>query len=202
MTMKSRKKIKHKRKVKIPNIYLDTNIIRTLIEKRLPILVNLMRTIKDRKWACFTSTIAVLELSNLKKDDVYFRKKINEKAEYKEIIKGRDQKKLEIKELREVNRYIENFFNRYPYFYAYQIPAEVWRDALKISFEANINSIDAVHLATALIFKANVLITSDTHFIKEANSFLEKYKLAQQMKVILAGNIFDTLTELGFELEN
>ena len=37
-----------------------------------------MRTVKDRKWECFSSTLAILELVDLKKDDVYLKRKVEE----------------------------------------------------------------------------------------------------------------------------
>lgn len=194
-------KHKIKKKPRSPSLYLDTSIIRSLIEKKLPAHVNLMRTIKDRKWDCFTSTLAILELGDLKKDDIYFNKKIKEKARFKEIIKSRDRKDLIVKELKKVQNYIKNFFEKYPYFLSYQIPAEVWLDSLTITLHSNIHSSDAVHLAAALNFGANVLITSDTHFIKESNNFLKKHRLDKKIKVVLPENIFQTLSDLGFSLD-
>lgn len=200
--MKPKKKNKKKKtRLRVPSLYLDTNIIRSLIEKKPAILVNLMQTIKNRKWNCFTSTFAILELSDLKKDDVYFKKKIKERAEYKEIIRGRDQKSLKPKDLRNVRRYVDRFLEKYSFFSAYQIPTEVWLDALTMTLNSNIHSIDGVHLAAALSFRANVLVTSDTHFINESNIILKRFKLDKKLRVVLPEKIFDTLSSLGFRLD-
>ena len=187
--------------MKIPKIYLDTVIIRKLIEKRPAILLNLMRTIKERKWVCFSSTLGILELSDLKKDDVYLRHKVKEKEEYKEIIKTRDQKKLNSDDLKAVKEYISHFLSKYPFFSAYQAPKEIWGDALTITLNSNIHSVDAVHLAVALGFKADILVTSDTHFITEANNLLNKYGYNKKIKVVSPEKVFDALSELGFNLE-
>ena len=40
-------------KSNLPKIYFDTVVIRKLIEKKPACLVNLMRTIKERKWVSF-----------------------------------------------------------------------------------------------------------------------------------------------------
>jgi len=185
----------------LPILYLDSGIIRSFIEKKPPVLVNLFRTIKDRKWQCFTSTFGILELSNLKKDDVYLRKGVSNKLEYKEIIKGRDQKNLSSAELKEVRKYIRTFLKKYPHFSFIDIPQEVWKSALEITLNTNIHSIDAVHLACAIYFGANLLVTNDGHFIRESDSLLKNHKLADRIRVVLPEKVFEALSEIGFNLE-
>lgn len=190
-----------KKKRKVPKIYLDTVIIRILIEKEPAWLINLMRTIKERKWVCFSSTLAILELSDLRKDDIYLANKVKEKAEYKEIIRKRDQKELIHSDLIKVDRYVKGFLKKYPFFSAYQIPELVWKSAYTMTSNSNIHSIDAVHLATAVAFKADVLLTLDNHFIKEANKLLDRYGLSKKIKVISSQYLYSTLSELGFKLD-
>jgi len=187
---------------KVPLIYLDTVIIRKLIEKKPADLINLMQTIKERKWKCFTSTFAILELSDLKKDDVYLAKKVREKVEYKEVIKERDQKELSNNELLIVKRYIDSFLENYPYFSAIQIPVEVWKDALSASLHSNVQAKDAIHLIAALYFGADVLVTYDTHLIQEGNKLLKKNNLENNLKIILPEKVYCILTDMGFKMDS
>src|SRR3989344_183912 len=186
------------KKRRTPKIYLDTSIIRELIEKENPDLGNLMCTIKDRKWKCFTSTFGILELSELKKDDIYLHKKVKEKLEYKEIIRNKDKKTLDANDFKMVKTYISKFLNNYPYFSTYQIPNFAWTDASTITLNSNIHSFDAIHLAAAVHSGTDILITKDEHFIKEARNLLKKYNFDKKLKVVFPKDVYNSLSELGF----
>jgi len=136
-------------------IYLDTNFIRDVMEKRnnkATHLMEMLRELEDKKKVlCYTSFFLLMELSDTKKDDLFFQEAINKKWEFKTIMRERNNQCLEKHHFEKVSDYNNNLL------------------------DSNIWSPDAVHLATALSNDCNLLITSDSKFKIEADKVAKKF---------------------------
>jgi len=161
-------------------IYLDTNFIRDVMEKRNNKSTHLMEIIRqvhnNKKCSCFTSAFLLMELCDTKKDDLFFQEAINKKWEFKKIIRERNNPNLEEHHFKEISEYLNNLLESYPFLEKLSLSEEGWQVATAISSSSNIWSPDGVHLATALSNECDLLITSDTQFKKESEKIASKFK--------------------------
>jgi predicted nucleic acid-binding protein len=161
-------------------IYFDTNFIRDVSEKRNNKATHLMETIRKltekKKVTCYTSLFLLMELSDTKKDDLFFLEAINKKWEFKKIMRERGNPCLEEHHFKKISEYTDNLEETYSFLNKLLLSEEGWQVALSISSYSNIWSSDAIHLATALSNDCDLLITSDSQFNKEANKIVRKFK--------------------------
>jgi len=160
-------------------IYLDTNFVRDVMEKRNNKATHLMETLRklsDKKKAlCYTSSFLLMELSDTKKDDLFFQEAINKRWEFKTIMRERNNYCLERHHFEKISQYKDNFLESYPFLNKLLLSQEGWEVALAISLDSNIWSPDAIHLATALSNNCDLLITSDSKFRTEADKIAKKF---------------------------
>lgn len=178
-------------------IYLDTNFIRDIMEKRNNKATHLMESIREltnkKKMSCFISFFSMMELSDTKKDDLYFQEVINKKWEFKKIMRERNNSCLEKHHFEKISNYTDNLLESHQFLKTLLLSKDGWDVALSISSNSNIWSPDAIHLATALSNECDLLITSDRHFKEEANKITKtftKYNL-KVVEVEAAQKIID-----------
>jgi len=116
-----------------------------------------------------------MELSDTKKDDLFFQEAISKKLEFKTIMRERNNQILEEHHFKKISEYLDNLLESYPFLKKLLLSEEGWQVALDISSDSNIWSPDAIHLATALSNDCDLLITSDTKFRAEADKVAKKF---------------------------
>ena len=98
-------------------IYLDTNFIRDIMEKRNTKSIHLIETIRTLKIKkqcnCYTSAFLLMELCDAKKDDLFFQEAINKKFEFKKIIRERNNPNLEEHHFKKISEYLDNLLESY-----------------------------------------------------------------------------------------
>lgn len=160
-------------------IYLDTNFIRDVMEKRNTKAIHLIETIRNlknkKRVSCYTSAFLLMELCDAKKDDLFFQEAINKKLEFKTIIRQRNNPCLEEHHFKKISEYLDNLLESYPFLEKLSLSDEGWQVATAISSSSNIWSPDCVHLATALSNECDFLITSDNQFKKESEEIAKKF---------------------------
>lgn len=161
-------------------IYLDTNFIRDVMERRSKSAIHLMEIIREKcnesKSKCFTSAFLLMELCDAKKDDLFFREASAKKWEFKKIIRERSDPKLQEHHFKEISEYMDTLIEEYPFLEKLSLSDEGWQVATDISASSNIWSPDAVHLATALSNECNLLITSDERLRKDGKIIVKNFK--------------------------
>src|SRR3989344_6390490 len=111
-------------------IYLDTNFIRDVMEKRnnkATHLMEMLRELEDKKKVlCYTSFFLLMELSDTKKDDLFFQEAINKKWEFKTIMRERNNQCLEKHHFEKVSDYNNNLLESYPFLNTLLLSEEGW----------------------------------------------------------------------------
>jgi predicted nucleic acid-binding protein len=140
---------------------------------------------------------SILELLDTLKDDTYFQKKFNAKWEVDKINRTRNDKDLNLEELRQIADNLNAFFLEHRFIETFDITADGWNVARTLAHASNISALDAIHLATAYQAGCDIIVTHDQAFIKNARMLLKfdprvKMRIAEPEKVELE------LKKLGF----
>jgi len=110
----------------------------------------------------------------------------------KKAFRSLDQKNLPPDELANTQEAIDTVFSEsYPFVGFFWLEKIGWDRALELKASTNISVADCIHLATAIEAGCDLLVTLDTFFRKEAESFI---------KSCLPEQVNKTLQELGFNI--
>lgn len=186
---------------KKPKIYLDTNFIRDNLELRNQNSIELMGKMRDNRWSCFTSIFSFMELSDNKKEDLFFLDALNKKKEARTILREIKSLKLDINHFKQVEKYIKNASVFLKFVQTSDIlDSEGWELALRLSSSSTLWAPDVLHLATAWITNCNIIITSDTDFTKEATRILKEVDLWDKiLRICNSSKVIENLKEMGFK---
>lgn len=176
---------------KSPYVYLDTNVILDVIRGRKTESTNIMEKVKKRKIKACTSLLCLLELID-KEQEHYFESNLyRDGYSFDEILRIRNQRNLSGADLLKAFNKVDRLFV-IPYkeiidFVYLEGPG--WDKAVELMQTLNLRSNDAIHLATALVMKCDLLVADDKHFLENA---------LKVIPVSLPENIDEKLKELGF----
>lgn len=181
-----------------PIFYLDTNVIRDNLNSRNHHSIVWVERIRKENWKCFTAVFAYMELLDLEQDDKFVFHKREEGIEYNTICRDRHQKDLTFEDLNMIGDKFRDIFVKYPFIQPVALSEDGWNLAIHIASTSNVFAPDVIHLAAAWTSNCNLLITSDSHFIKQAKQLLQKEKVWDQLRICAPNEIQKSLTELGF----
>lgn len=163
-------------KKNVRGIYVDTNFILDCTEGRNDKSIILLSKIKEREWKCITSAFTMMEISDVKKDEFFIMKKLQQKMSLNSILRERYKKDLHANDFIDVSNYITNkILNAYPFIETINLREGGWQLALEINMNSNLGNGDSMHLASAWNAQCNFIITSDDHFIKNAKEIINKF---------------------------
>jgi len=197
------KKVKSIKKEE-PVIYIDTNFILDFTEGRNSKCIYIIEKIRVKKWKCVSSTFAIMEISDIIKDNFFVTKKLQKHWTINKILRERYKKDLSQGDFEDVENYILNkIFGTYAFLQFLTPSKDGWVAALEFSTNSNISAPDIMHLATAWNAGCNILITSDKHFMTDAKKLIERYKDVypglERLRICNPIEFNDVLKELGFE---
>jgi predicted nucleic acid-binding protein len=163
----------------IPNLhlYLDTNIIADVIQKRWPPSIALIERIKTGKWLCSTSRFTILELLDIEQEEKFIENKLTEGhrlSRIRDILGQRRQPKhgLTQSELIGIHKQLHNELKAKCGCVDFEHPINelVWDKADDFCSTTNIGSTDVIHLA--IILKCDILVTRDQDFREIADNYI------------------------------
>ena len=190
-------KIKRKSETPKVTIYVDTCILQGALSRRNTKDTIFMDKIREKGWEVFTSIHTLMELFDIAKDRKYLLKKvIDEWGAVNSFLRSRDRKNLNRSELDDISTEIGNFFTTHNFITLGNITEDVWRDVMSIGENSNIHSSDALHLALALMWECQVLVTHDQFFIREGNRILKEAKMENKLRVCDVDKVEETLEEI------
>jgi predicted nucleic acid-binding protein len=158
-------------------LYLDTNILRDYLENRNPKSIELIEKARQENWECITSAFAMMELSDLQKDTLFFRKTVvGNKWDVDRFLRERRNKELMEEDFKDVENYLNLTSTKLPFIKFVNLAEEGWSIALYMASHSTLSAVDSTHLATAYTAGSEKVITNDTQFIKCGNKILETAK--------------------------
>lgn len=186
-----------KRKSKI--LYIDTNVILDFIADKDSNVIVLMKSVKSRGWRLRTSTFAMIELAEYRKNELFLWDQLSKNKSLNSIIKRirnpRDNKKLKSHHFDQASDWLSGLQEKLPNmgFLDLDSPKNKnelgsWDLAHDISVYSNLNAKDVIHLATAVAAAQNqdcdFFITSDGDLYKESSEIMKLVKLQNKLKIM------------------
>lgn len=165
----------------MPNIYFDTNVLRDCIKHRNDQTIHVVETARDKNWLCHSSIFSIMELLDVRKDEIFVLKRLQDGSEINQVLRERFDKNLTKEDFKQINDEIENFFKTHKFVKFMPLTDDGWNLAAEISSTSSISAADALHLATALKTGCDLLVTSDEVFIKNARKLISSNKLKLQV---------------------
>ena len=161
--------------VRIPHLYIDTNIIADLFYDRNPASVQLLELARLGRWQVSTSQFAVMELIDISQDQTWFIREVNERRRtVAAALRGRYRRRLPKSTLDTIKKDIERFLeHRYPFIQYFYLTPEGFNVASGLCADTNMAAPDCIHVATAMEAGCDVLVTSDEQVLHEAKDYIQ-----------------------------
>lgn len=180
-----------------PRLYLDTCVFLDLIEGRNSDTIALIKKAQQNKWIYVISAFTGMEAVDIKQEHKFFYNKVEEGIPLKRILSNRQDRDLNEPDINSVNNALEKKSKIWGLDkVTYLGDKDHWLIALNITRETNINSSDAIHLATALGLGVDILVTNDNGFISNAEIYLAKNSI-KNLKVCLPEHVEHNLASMG-----
>lgn len=161
-----------------PVLYLDTNVLLDAVDQRRQAATALLERIENHGWRAITCPFAFLEMVEAKKADRWADILLSSQLSFWQVLKKMGERRTGRSALRqsEVKVVYTNLYERlepilkvviFP-----EMPARLLDSAEDICASTNIEATDSLHLATALHFKCDILVTSDSDFLKLSRPYI------------------------------
>lgn len=165
-------------------IYLDACILQGALGRKNSDDIIFLNRCKENGWKVYTSIHTLMELFDIARERAFLMKLVIKKwVDVSTFLRERRRMNLNRSELNEVADELNNFFITHKNIEFLDITEEVWNDVKRIVENSNSHSSDALHLALALMYQCDVLVTHDDFFIKEGNKLLKESKQYYSLRI-------------------
>lgn len=141
-----------------------------------------------------------MELSDSEKEQVTFDRGMKDGLDVNQLLSLRKSTELESRDLSRVSKKIDKFLEKYSFIRFFDLEGDDWVFAKFLHDDTNLSASDAIHLATAISMKANLIITNDSHFQKQAELWIKTEKLWDDVRICGSPDVIDCLRKLGFRV--
>ena len=161
-----------------PIIYLDVNVILDSVDARRPAASVLLDRIRENSWSAITSPFSILEMLEAKKSDKWAEILLGRGMSFFQVQRRlgerrTGQSRLSRQSLNEVYQDLQAKLQPISEFVTFPAPSSsLMNRAEDISAATNIEATDVFHLATAIEFGCDILVSGDNDFIKLAQGYI------------------------------
>ena len=138
----------------------------------------LLMRIRENRWLAITSPFSILEMLEAKKNEKWAATLLDQGLTFFQVQRRLGQRRtgrtsLNARSLAEVYEDLQTKLRPLSEFITFPAPSSsLMNRAEDISAATNIEATDVFHLATALEFGCDILVTSDADFLKLAGSYI------------------------------
>lgn len=175
------------REGRTPQLYLDSGVVLDLLRpERKEASVELLRESYARGWECISSYFARMEALDVEQENAWARRNILSKRHFEWIVRRRRKRDLAPQALTRIaNRFFRRFVDELQNAVAWAVLDEqVWDDAVKLAATTNVSATDCIHIATAMAFECDVLVTDDEGLIGLAGKHIAAANPQQMLKTV------------------
>ena len=161
-----------------PIIYLDVNVILDAVDARRPSASELLDRIRENSWSAITSPFSILEMLEAKKVDKWADILAEQGMSFVQIQRRLGERRtgrssLNRQSLNAVYQELQLKLQPVSEFVTFPAPLlSLMNRAEDISAATNIEATDVFHLATAIEYGCDILVSSDTDFVKLAQGYI------------------------------
>ena len=154
------------------------NVVLDAVDDRRPAAADLLKRIRENGWMAITSPFSILEMLEAKKNDKWAANLLEQGLSFFQIQRRLGQRRtgrtsLNSRSLGEVYEDLQTKLRPISELITFPTPtSSLMNRAEDISAATNIEATDVFHLATALEFGCDLLVTSDADFLKLAGSYI------------------------------
>jgi len=147
-----------------PRLYLDANVILDALRpERRQASLELVRESHAQRCECVSSYFAAIEALDKEQENAWARQKIRSKHKFEWIVRRRRLRDLKPQTL---TRIANEFFGQLlgaPLSAVtwVTVDKDVWEDTISLAATTNVNAPDCIHIATAMAYECDVLVTDD-----------------------------------------
>lgn len=161
-----------------PVLYLDTNVLLDTLDQRRQAATDLLERIGAHGWRAITCPFGFLEIIEAKKADRWAETLLSSKLSFWQVHRKIGERRtgksaLPSTELTAV--YTDTYARLSPLLKAVifpDMPSPLLKRAEDICASTNIDAADSLHLATALHFGCDILVTSDADLLKMCRPYI------------------------------
>ena len=158
-----------------PRLYFDTNVLWDLFYNRRRATTELVIRGRNESWELASSHFALTELYDIVQERTWAIRRLNEdNQQLNRVIAERHQRDLPADSLLRIQRQVTHFTDvehRELVFYDFAGTGSL-NTAMAFSANTNLSAPDCIHLALATEIDADLIVTSDRHFITQAESYV------------------------------
>jgi len=159
------------RKENEPRIYLDTNVILDVIERRRNESLFLLEKIKNESWYCCTSAYTVCELIDKEQEFLHVGNLMLKRYTLDEILRRRKPKQLSQEQRDDAIDKVRDFFKQYK-IEQFTLEEKGWETTYTVLRDLDVSASDAIQLATAEEANCSIFVSNDEELGKEAQKIL------------------------------
>ncbi len=149
-----------------------------VIDARRPSTGTIMDRIRENRWPAITSPFSTLEIFEAKKADKWAEKLLAQGMSFFQVQRRLGERRtgrsrLTQKDLEEIYRRLRTKLTPIAEIITFPEPTSgLLKRAEELGAATNIEATDIFHLATALHFGCDILVTSDADFVKMATDYI------------------------------
>ena len=154
-----------------PRIYLDTNVILDVIERRRNESLFLLEEIKNEGQYSCTSAFTVCELIDKEQEFRHIGNLLLKRYTLDEILRRKKPKDLSQEERDNAIDKVKTFFKQYE-IEQFTLEEKGWETAYAVLRDIDVSAPDAIQLATALEAECSIFVSNDEELGKQARQKL------------------------------
>lgn len=155
-----------------PRIFLDSNVILDVIERRRNESIALLECIKEKDLFCCTSSFAHAELVDIEQEFTHVTNMLGKRLTLGEILRKRREKRLTLEQREDAIDRVRSFFKQYK-IETWELDEKGWSTIVEIMRDLNVKAPDSIHIATAVESSCTIFVTNDKELGKEVKKIMK-----------------------------
>jgi len=175
---------------RLPRLYLDTTVILDALRPErspdAPASLELVRESYARGCECVSSYLVAMEALDIQQENAWARQKVRSKRAFEWIVRRRRSRDLKPHFLTRIaNEFFGQLISEPLSVVTWGVVDEdVWESSISLAATTNVTGADCIHVATAMAWECDVLVTGDGGLIPLAREYIAAAYPKQVLKTL------------------
>ena len=167
----------------VHRIFLDSNVILDVIERRKTESIMLLDHIREAKLFCCTSSFTHAELIDIEQEFTHITNMLTKRFTLNEILRQRKKKRLILEQRENAIDRVRDFFKQYK-IETWELDEKGWNTVIEVLRDMNVKAPDSIQVATSLESECNLFVTNDQELGKEVNKRIKWVTPSQALNML------------------